>query len=123
MAKKVVPISSKPRGPALSLVLATEERASPSIPATPIDDFSKAKARSAEPASTGLIARAVYGSVYCVSFGVVFSALVLGKLIPGRRLVAKGLLDGTMAARQSMDWFGTRRGGDAHDPDENTMKA
>ncbi|QXP84504.1 hypothetical protein [Methylococcus sp. Mc7] len=118
MAKKVVPITSKPRGPILSLVSATEEKAAyPSDPpAAPADAFRG-------PANSGLIAKAVYGSVYCLSFGVVLSALVLGKLIPGRQLIAKGLQDGTAAARQSLTWLETQRGGTAPGVGQSTLKA
>ncbi|MDD2768366.1 MAG: hypothetical protein PHT19_06505 [Methylococcus sp.] len=108
MAKKVVPISSKPRGPALSLVVATEEKTTQ----PPQPHASAAEETREETAGNGLIARAVYGSVYCLSFGVVFGALVLGKLVPGRRLIAKGLQDGTAAACNSLNWFGTEQ--DAH---------
>lgn len=118
MAKKVVPITSKPRGPVLSLVSATEEKtARASAPSTtPADAFHG----SAKP---GLIAKAVYGSVYCLSFGVVLSALVLGKLIPGRQLIAKGLQDGTAAARQSLTWLETQRDSAAPGADQSTLKA
>ncbi|AAU91505.1 MULTISPECIES: hypothetical protein [Methylococcus] len=115
MAKKVVPITSKPRGPVLSLVSAAEERTAPSpSPSTnTIDDLGK----------SGLVAKAVYGSVYCLSFSVVLGALVLGKLIPGRRVIAKGLQDGAAAARQSLTWLETPRSSPAPGFGPSTLKA
>jgi hypothetical protein len=116
MAKKVVPITSKPRGPILSLVPATEEKAPSAPPAVPADAFR-------DHAKSGLIAKAVYGSVYCLSFGVVLGALVLGRLIPGRQLIAKGLEDGTAAACRSLTWLETQRGGTAPGVGQSTLRA
>ncbi|MEW6037475.1 MAG: hypothetical protein AB1648_04385 [Pseudomonadota bacterium] len=124
MAKKVVPITSKPRGSTLSLVPAAEEKAArASGPPTAQGDAFRGPAKSGPPAVEGLIAKAVYGSVYCLSFGVVLGALVLGKLIPGRQLIAKGLQDGTAAARQSLNWLETQRGGTAAGIDERVLEA
>ncbi|QJD31038.1 hypothetical protein [Methylococcus geothermalis] len=124
MAKKVVPITSKPRGPTLSLVSATEEKSALSPEArTPPSHAFRDYTKSGSPVAEGLFAKAVYRSVYCLSFGVVLSALVLGKLIPGRRLIAKGLQDGTMAARQSLNWFETQRDVTAPGMDESGLKA
>lgn len=115
MAKKVVPITSKPRGTLLSLVAAPEEVVTTSSTA-PMDGFDGSD-------KPGLIAKIVYGSVYCLSFSVVLGALVLGKLVPGRQVIAKGLQDGTAAARQSLTWLETPRASPAPDTDPRTLKA
>ncbi len=49
----------------------------------------------------GPIGRVVYGTVYRASFAVVFSAILLGKLIPGSRLIGHALRDGSSAAQHS----------------------
>ncbi len=49
----------------------------------------------------GPIGRVVYGTVYRASYAVVFSAILLGKLIPGSRLIGHALRDGSSAAQHS----------------------
>lgn len=53
----------------------------------------------------GLIARTVYGAVYALSFGCVFGALMVARIVPGRDLLAKGVSDGARAARQTAAWL------------------
>ncbi|MCU0735445.1 MAG: hypothetical protein MUF20_07965 [Methylotetracoccus sp.] len=53
----------------------------------------------------GLIARTVYGAVYALSFGCVFGALMVVRIVPGRDLLAKGICDGARAARQTAGWL------------------
>ena len=55
----------------------------------------------AETIAYGPVRRIVYGSLYCVSYTVVFSAILLGKLIPGSRLIGHALRDGSSAAQHS----------------------
>lgn len=50
------------------------------------------------PPRPGLVGRAVYRSAYGLSFGMVFGSLLLARLMPGGRLVARGLKDGARAA-------------------------
>jgi hypothetical protein len=45
----------------------------------------------------------VYGTVFCLSYGVVFSAILLGKCIPGSGLAGQALLDGAGSARRSFE--------------------
>jgi hypothetical protein len=44
------------------------------------------------------VVRVVYGTVYCLSYGVVVSAILLGKLIPGSALLGHAMQDGAGAA-------------------------
>lgn len=55
------------------------------------------------PPATGLVGRAVYGTVFYVSYGVVFSVLLVGKLIPGSGLIGRGLRDGSAAAQSDFE--------------------
>jgi hypothetical protein len=56
----------------------------------------------------GLVGRGVYRTVYAVSYGFVLGAIMLGKVIPGRRYIAQGLQDGSAAARQTARAFDDR---------------
>ena len=56
----------------------------------------------------GLVGRGVYRTVYAVSYGFVLGAIMLGKVIPGRRYIAQGLQDGSAAARQTARTFDDR---------------
>ncbi len=47
-----------------------------------------------------LLGRAVYGAVYALSFGCVFGTMLIGRLVPGREIIARGIIDGAQAARQ-----------------------
>jgi hypothetical protein len=56
-----------------------------------------------EEAKANIISQAVYTTFYAVSFGVVFSSLLLSKLlVPKNGIVAKGLHDGSIAARKAL---------------------
>jgi hypothetical protein len=50
----------------------------------------------------GRFGRVVYGTVYCISYGVVFSAILIGQFIPGSRVVGQAMLDGGGSARRSL---------------------
>lgn len=52
-------------------------------------------------AGLSLIGRSVYRAVYVLSFGCVFSTLLLGRLVPGRDIIAKGMADGAVAAKEA----------------------
>jgi hypothetical protein len=59
-----------------------------------------------EPASQrGLLGRSIYGAFYYVSFGAVFGAFMVGKVVPGSGLIAQALQDGSDAAKQSFAHF------------------
>ena len=53
--------------------------------------------------SAGLIGLAIYRTMFCVSYSLVFSAIMLGKFIPGSRLIGRGLQDGANAAQRSLE--------------------
>ena len=44
---------------------------------------------------------AIYGPVYCISFSIMFSTILLGKLIPGSALIGQAWQDGTEAAQHN----------------------
>ena len=51
-----------------------------------------------------IISQAVYTSVYAVSFGVVFSSLLVSRLlVPKDSTVAKALHDGSVAAKKAIE--------------------
>lgn len=59
---------------------------------------------SEEPAKPGMVAKAVYQTVYAASFGIVFSALLVSRLlVPKDSVVAKGLHDGSVAAHKAIE--------------------
>lgn len=60
---------------------------------------------SSKPEKIGLIGLPFYCAVYAVSFGVVFGSIILGKLIPGRAVIARGLQDGSDSAKQAARFF------------------
>ncbi len=47
----------------------------------------------------GPLGKAVYGTVYCVSYGVMFGVILLGACIPGSALIGRAWQDGSGAAR------------------------
>jgi hypothetical protein len=107
MAKKTVTISRKPSG------AGEETTATEGLNALP-PGLESAAAERGEPSERttissevcdgpGPVGCAVYNTVYCVSYGVVFSALMIGKLIPGSGLIGRALRDGASSARQNFD--------------------
>ena len=57
-----------------------------------------------EEEKVSIVSRAVYKTVYAVSFGVVFSSLLVSKLIvPQNSIIAKALHDGTVAAQKAVE--------------------
>jgi hypothetical protein len=57
-----------------------------------------------EEAKPGVVSRAVYKAFYGVSYGVVFSSLLVGKLIiPKNSLVESAIHDGAVAARKAVE--------------------
>ena len=59
---------------------------------------------TAEEGKGNIVSRTVYTTVYAVSFGVVFSSLLVAKLlVPKNSIIEKGLHDGTVAARKALE--------------------
>lgn len=82
----------------------------------------EAETREAGARSTGsdygLLAQAVYGTVYALSFGCVFSAILVSRFLPGQEIVARGIGNGARAAHRVAAGFGKKSGGPAgFDPD------
>ena len=47
----------------------------------------------------GPLGLTIYGPVYCLSFSIMFSTILLGKFIPGSALIGQAWQDGTGAAQ------------------------
>jgi hypothetical protein len=57
-----------------------------------------------EKEKASIVSQTVYKTVYAVSFGVVFSALLVSRLlIPKNSIIAKGLHDGSVAAQKAVE--------------------
>lgn len=92
--KKTVSISRKP----------SAAQASPpplAMKLQPYESAQDAPEAALSVASLNPVGRMVYGTVYCLSYGVVYSAILLGQFIPGSGLVGHALLDGAGSARRS----------------------
>ncbi|BBL74717.1 hypothetical protein [Methylomagnum ishizawai] len=61
---------------------------------------------AAKPAAKGAagtacpLGKLVYGTVFGISYGVVFTAILLGKLIPGSGLIRRSMGDGAVSAER-----------------------
>jgi hypothetical protein len=56
--------------------------------------------------SGGPLAQAAYGVAYVISFGCVFSGLMISRVLPGQAILARGLGDGAEAAKRAATGFG-----------------
>lgn len=101
--KKTVSISRKPTlgpltgvgaEPAVSASVAETEPAAANPGVPPCAGFAPAP---------GPLARAVYGAAYCLSYGLVFGVVLVGKLVPGSGLIGRGLRDGGGSALRYFD--------------------
>lgn len=54
------------------------------------------------PAAGEYLSRGVYGACYYATYGVVFSALTLAKIVPGSSAVSRGVHDGASDARKAV---------------------
>lgn len=98
--KKSIAISRKPSAeptPSTELVLGE-----PSDNSLQLSETTQSSPISAD-ATPGFFGRMVYGTVYGMSYGVVFSALLLGALIPGSQLIGKALEDGSDSAKRDFN--------------------
>ena len=48
----------------------------------------------------GLVQKLVYGAVYQSTYVVVFCAMTIGRIIPGRSIIGSAMVQGTAAARR-----------------------
>jgi len=105
MTKKTVSFSRKPSADH-SPLLANMPDAPPSPIAAdthkiqPETPRSKPGARAA-PAFNPL-GYVLYGPVFCISYGLVFTAILLGNIIPGTRYIVRGMHDGADAAQRTL---------------------
>ena len=101
--KKTISISRKPAAAFPPEDFASSITAGSAALALNLDP--PAKAGQAEPDTRtvpyGPLGLAIYGPVYCISFSVMFSTILLGKLIPGGALIGKAWQDGTDAAQNN----------------------
>lgn len=49
------------------------------------------------------LGNAVYGAFYCVSYGVVFSALTVARMVPTNNLIGRAIKEGALAARSAQE--------------------
>jgi hypothetical protein len=97
--KKSVPISRKPLADE-ALPVISESAESASLPPLnlKLQPYAETLAEPQAARSLCPAVRVVYGTVYCLSYGVVVSAILLGKLIPGSGLLGHAIQDGAGAA-------------------------
>ena len=48
----------------------------------------------------GLLGKALYWPVYCVTYGVVFGAMAIGTLLPGKTIIGRAMVDATVSAKR-----------------------
>jgi hypothetical protein len=100
--KKTVSISRKPSAEDA----APEDSgasANPSPLAMTLQPYAEILEDEASPLSLGPVGKVVYGTVFCLSYGVVFGAILLGQFIPGSRVLGHALQDGAASARRSFE--------------------
>lgn len=96
--KKTVSISTKPSSAVQSEETGARTEGPLFLMEASLEDTDDGQAQPPGP-----IRRAVYCTVYCVSYGVVFSAILLGKFIPGSHLIGRGIHDGSQAAQRRFE--------------------
>lgn len=65
-------------------------------------------ASNAIPAASKLARKAVYNGFYFASYGIIYSAMVVGSLVPSNNAMGEGVHDGATAARRD---FAARKDG------------
>jgi hypothetical protein len=63
-------------------------------------------ASEALPAVGGFVSRVIYTASYALSYGVVFPVMVVVRAIPKENALVHGLVDGALAARDTVDGWG-----------------
>jgi hypothetical protein len=58
------------------------------------------------PAIGKILSKTVYNGCYYISFGVTFSALTVGRLLPRDNIAGRGLHDGALAAKEKVGRLG-----------------
>jgi len=75
-------------------------------------------ASEALPAVGRFVSRVIYTSSYAVSYGVVFPVMVVVRAIPKDNAMVHGLVDGAMAARDTVAGWGGEMAEDEADDSE-----
>lgn len=91
--KKPITISRKPTAETIIRFDSIPPLHRDSFQAQPLNSSPVKSSQSINP-----LGKAVYGTVYCLSYGVVFGALIIGSLIPGSALIGRALQEGAEAA-------------------------
>jgi len=102
--RKTVSISRKPS--ADDAPPADDESAAPASPsplALTLQPYADLVDEPPPGLSLGPVGRVVYGTVFCLSYGVVYSAILLGQFIPGGRVLGHALRDGAGAAQRRFE--------------------
>jgi hypothetical protein len=72
-------------------------------------------ATDAIPAAGEFLSRAVYKSCYSVSFGIVFSAVMIARSVPKNNAAVHGFMDGAQAAKDLVHEMKSKSGsGESH---------
>ncbi len=75
-------------------------------------------ATEALPALGRFVSRVIYTSSYAVSYGVVFPVMLVVRIIPKDNAMVHGLVDGALAARDSVEGWGGELAEDEEAEDE-----
>lgn len=102
--KKTIPISRKPTGGPMrrgsSEPFGSGSPAAIEAASGPGAGSSEASRQCAPKPASGPLGRVLYGAVFGLSYGVVFTAILVGRLIPGSDLIGRGLRDGGDSAQR-----------------------
>ena len=100
--KKTVSISTKPSSP--DAATTGDESAASSVESHAAETSETDGATDlVQTPALGRVGTVVYGTVYCLSYGVMFSVIMLGTCIPGSALIGRAWQDGTGAARRKTE--------------------
>lgn len=97
--KKTVSISRKPSAADLPAI-GEEPAVAASSPPYPATMNPGGGTDTGLAPALGAFGTAVYGTVYCLSYGVMFSVILIGACIPGGALIGRAWQDGSGAARR-----------------------
>lgn len=80
-------------------------------------------AAGALPATSRFIGRVVYNTSYAVAFGVTFPVMMIVRVVPRDNALVHGLVDGALAARDSVQEWGLEVEDDHHDVEDEAHAA
>ncbi|MGR9106281.1 MAG: hypothetical protein ACU843_05045 [Gammaproteobacteria bacterium] len=111
--RKTVPISTKPSNTGAATV---GESAAISSAKPPGASDARSEIEPIQTSRTGPLGTIVYGTVYYLSYGVMFSVTLLGACIPGSTLIGRAWKDGSEAGRRKAERFSAEVGITESDP-------